>query len=72
MYIQHIESTSGHIGNISGASRQHNTKLTFDTFATNHTALSVVDNPEKPETFLTTQIIPTFGFNRSSKIPTCF
>ena len=30
MHIQHIESTSGHTGNISGPPL-HNTKLTFDT-----------------------------------------
>jgi hypothetical protein len=42
MHIQHIESTFGHIENISGAHRQRNTKLTFATFATKHTALSVL------------------------------
>jgi hypothetical protein len=33
MHIQHIESTSGHTGNISGPPHPflHNTKLTFDT-----------------------------------------
>ena len=30
MHIQHIESTFGHTGNISGPPL-HNTKLTFDT-----------------------------------------
>jgi len=31
MHIQHIESISGHTGNIYGASHLHNTNLAFDT-----------------------------------------
>jgi len=32
MHIQHIESTSGHTGNISATPpHTHNTKLTYDT-----------------------------------------